>query len=100
MVYITGDLHGDLDRLEAIKLKKGDTLIVCGDFGFVWDGSAAEEKTLRRLGKKKWNICFIDGTHEGFDLLDEYDVDEPTAARDLDAALEKFKTLGLIAEEA
>ena len=33
-------------------------------------------------------------------MLDEYDVDEPTAARDLDAALEKFKTLGLIAEEA
>ncbi|HBL41120.1 MAG TPA: hypothetical protein DDY98_05960 [Ruminococcaceae bacterium] len=74
MVYITGDLHGDLERLEAIKLKKGDTLIICGDFGFVWDGSATEEKILRRLGKKKWNICFLDGTHENFELLDEYEV--------------------------
>ena len=37
MVYITGDLHGDLARLSAPdmrQVKKGDTLIVCGDFGF------------------------------------------------------------------
>jgi len=41
MICITGDIHGDIDRFEhkAIKkLKKGDTLIVCGDFGFMWDG--------------------------------------------------------------
>lgn len=37
MIYLTGDLHGDLERFkskEMKKLKKGDTLIVCGDFGF------------------------------------------------------------------
>lgn len=35
MIYLTGDLHGDIERLkskEMKKLKKGDTLIVCGDF--------------------------------------------------------------------
>lgn len=74
MVYITGDTHGDLERLDSIRLKKGDTLIICGDFGFVWDGSAKEEKILRQLGKKKFNICFLDGTHENFELLDNYDV--------------------------
>lgn len=74
MVYITGDMHGDFERLDSIKLKKGDTLIICGDFGFVWDGSAREEKLLRQLGKKKFNICFLDGTHENFELLDEYEV--------------------------
>lgn len=74
MVYITGDTHGDFDRLDSLKLRKGDTLIVCGDFGFVWDGSAREEKMLKALGKKKFNICFVDGTHENFDLLDEYKV--------------------------
>lgn len=73
MIYITGDTHGDINRLDSIKLKKGDTLIICGDFGFIWDGSAREEKILRQLGKKKFNICFIDGTHENFDLLDEYE---------------------------
>ena len=64
MVYITGDTHGDFERLDSLRLKKGDTLIICGDFGFIWDGSAREEKILKQLGKKKFNICFIDGTHE------------------------------------
>ena len=47
MVYITGDTHGDYSRFTssaARRLKKGDTLIVCGDFGFVWDGSEKEKK--------------------------------------------------------
>ena len=74
MVYITGDTHGDFERLDSLRLKKGDTLIICGDFGFIWDGSAREEKILKQLGKKKFNICFIDGTHENFELLDEYEV--------------------------
>ena len=67
MVYVTGDMHGDIARFDspAVKrLKKGDTLIICGDFGFVWDNSKAEQKTLKKLGSKKYNICFIDGTHE------------------------------------
>ena len=73
MVYITGDTHVDFERLDSLRLKKGDTLIICGDFGFIWDGSAREEKILKQLGKKKFNICFIDGTHENFELLDEYE---------------------------
>ena len=47
MVYVTGDLHGEYSRFRKTgikKLKKGDTLIVCGDFGFVWDGSRREQK--------------------------------------------------------
>ena len=47
MILITGDTHGDLTRFgkRAVKkLKKNDALIICGDFGFIWDGSAAEKK--------------------------------------------------------
>ena len=76
MVYVTGDTHGDFDRLDSLRLKRGDTLIVCGDFGFVWDGSAREEKILKQLGKKKFNICFIDGTHENFEILNSLPVSE------------------------
>ena len=39
MVYITGDMHGDLSRFKNPifkKMKAGDVLIVCGDFGGVW----------------------------------------------------------------
>ena len=75
MVYITGDTHGDPNRLAKNDLKflqEGDTLIVCGDFGFIWDKSKSEQKNLRALAKRKYNICFIDGTHENFDLLNAY----------------------------
>ena len=46
MVYITGDMHGDLSRFKNPifkKMKAGDVLIVCGDFGFIWDGSRQEK---------------------------------------------------------
>ncbi len=79
MIFITGDMHGDLARFDspAIKrLRKEDTLIVCGDFGFVWDGSQREKKILKKLGTKKFNIGFIDGTHENFELLSSYEVTE------------------------
>lgn len=79
MVYVTGDIHGDAKRFDSTvlkKLKKGDTLLVCGDFGFIWDGKKAEQKILKKLGKMKYNICFVDGTHENFDLLGEYEVIE------------------------
>lgn len=75
MVFVTGDTHGDPGRLSKSALKElnpGDTLIVCGDFGFIWDRSKSEQKFLKSLSKRKYNICFIDGTHENFDLLNGY----------------------------
>ncbi len=77
MVYVTGDTHGDPERLSKVALKalnSGDTLIVAGDFGFVWNNSKSEQKTLKLLSKRKYNICFIDGTHENFDILNDYPV--------------------------
>ncbi|MEI6579375.1 MAG: metallophosphoesterase [Eubacteriales bacterium] len=79
MVYITGDTHGDYSRFRQPKLKKlnkGDTIIVCGDFGFIWEDTKAEQKIIKKLGKKKYNVCFIDGTHENFDLLYKYRISE------------------------
>ena len=78
MVYVTGDTHGDYRRFNDPRLRslqKDDILIVCGDFGFIWDGSRAEARTLSRLAKKKYTICFLDGTHENFDLLQQYPVE-------------------------
>ena len=79
MIYLTGDLHGDFERFrskEMKKLKKGDTLIVCGDFGFVWDGSKKEQSILKKLGKSKYQILFIEGTHDNLDLLSQYPQEE------------------------
>ena len=84
MIFITGDTHGDLSRFqkkEARRLKKGDTLIVCGDFGFLWDGGAKEKRALKWLQKRKYNILFLDGKHENYDLLRPYPVTEAFGGR-------------------
>ena len=76
MVYITCDTHGDINFFKNPKLKKltdRDILIVCGDFGFLWDKNSEKEKqALETLKKKKYTICFVDGAHENFDMLNEY----------------------------
>ncbi|MBE6737274.1 MAG: hypothetical protein E7566_01275 [Ruminococcaceae bacterium] len=75
MIYITGDTHGDIKRFkkrELKKLSKKDYLIVCGDFGFLWDESETEKENLEILKAQKYTILFVDGTHENFDLLESY----------------------------
>lgn len=79
MIYVTGDTHGEICRFhssEMRKVKKSDTLIICGDFGFIWDGGEKEEKNLKKLGSQKFNILFLDGTHENFDLLAKYPTED------------------------
>lgn len=75
MIYVTGDLHGDFERFQAQdvrKLKKGDTLLVCGDFGFLWEGGKEEEKLLKKIGKLKFQTLFIPGCHDNYALLGQY----------------------------
>ncbi len=77
MVWVTGDMHGDESRLygrEWSKLKAGDTLIVCGDFGFIWDGGKREREAVEYLGSRKFTVCFVDGAHENFSRLGSYRV--------------------------
>jgi hypothetical protein len=70
-------MHGDYSRFEEVnikkKLKKKDTLIVCGDFGFIWDGSKEEEKILKKIGEFNFDVLFIDGKHENFDLIKKFE---------------------------
>ncbi|MDR0530667.1 MAG: metallophosphoesterase [Oscillospiraceae bacterium] len=79
MIYVTGDIHGDFGRFrspETRQLKKGDTLLICGDFGFLWDGTKAEQTLLKKIGKLKYRVCFIDGVHENFSLLNQFPAEE------------------------
>lgn len=72
MIYVTGDIHGDYESLTErplSRLKKGDKLIVTGDFGFVWDNSKKELSNLKKLAKKKYDILFVEGAHENFEKL-------------------------------
>jgi hypothetical protein len=72
MIYVTGDMHGEyavFGERKLDRLKKGDKLIVTGDFGFVWDNSKEEIKNLARLSKKKYDVLFVEGAHENFERL-------------------------------
>jgi Icc-related predicted phosphoesterase len=79
LICITGDIHGDLKRFKdknIRKLKKNDILIVCGDFGFLWDGTKAEKQILKKIGKKRFYTLFVEGCHDNYDLISEYPVEE------------------------
>lgn len=76
MIYVTGDMHGELEVFSERKLgqiKKNDTLIVTGDFGFLWNDSKEEQKNLKKLGKKKYNILFVEGAHENLELIKQHE---------------------------
>ena len=79
MVYVTGDLHGEYSRFQdkAMKqLKKGDILLVCGDFGFVWDESRQEQKLLQKIGRRRHITLFLDGTHDNLPCIEGYPLEE------------------------
>lgn len=84
MIFVTGDTHGGLDikKLssknfkEQKSLTKEDYVIICGDFGLTWDKSKVTKANLKLLEGRNFTTLWIDGNHENFDLLKEYDVEE------------------------
>lgn len=79
MIYITGDTHGDFSRFKnpmLRKLRKQDALIICGDFGFIWDGGKREQKLLQKIGRLPYNVLFVEGSHENYDILESYEVSD------------------------
>ena len=74
MIYATGDTHGNFQRFapehfpEQAGMTKEDYMIICGDFGGVWDGGKKEERNLDWLEDLPFTTLFISGNHENFDL--------------------------------
>ena len=80
MLAVTGDTHREEGRfiyrnMGFEKLGEGDFLCVTGDFGYVWDDSFGERKYRKMMAEKPYTICFVDGNHENFDLLEQYPVE-------------------------
>ncbi len=82
MIYITGDTHGDFagrfnaDNFpEQKEMTKEDYVIICGDFGGIWDyekESAYERNWLDWFNTRNYTLLFIDGNHENFHRLYQY----------------------------
>ena len=72
-VYLTGDMHADLDneRREYIQqLKPSDVLIVLGDFGYTWN-----RETLKKYSVPCKTLV-VDGNHDNFTYLDNCAVED------------------------
>ena len=54
MIFVTGDIHGsrDIQKLSASnfpmqpQLSREDFVIICGDFGLVWQDCAEDRKSV------------------------------------------------------
>ena len=85
MIYITGDCHANFNKFDKTRfpiqeeMTKGDYVIICGDFGGVWNyqvESEYEKHWLDWLNNKNFTTLFVDGNHENFDRLYKYPVEE------------------------
>ena len=80
-IFITGDTHGDFTRLRPLffpaqsDMTKQDYVIICGDFGGVWDDGPEDRYWLDWLEEKPFATLFIDGNHDNFDLLAAYPIE-------------------------
>lgn len=84
MIYITGDCHADFIKFnienfpEQYEMTKDDYVIICGDFGGVWnkdEESPREKWWMDWLEEKPFTTLFVDGNHENFDRLYAYPVE-------------------------
>ena len=82
MVFATSDTHGNFLRFstehfpEQRQMSKGDYVIICGDFGGLWDGSAQELYWLDWLNEKQFTTLWVDGNHENYDMLKKIPVED------------------------
>lgn len=71
MIYVTGDTHQNINikKLtidffpEQKFMTKNDYVIICGDFGCVWNGSNSDKYWQRWFDNKNFTTLFVDGNH-------------------------------------
>ena len=83
MIYLTGDTHGEVGINKLVNgnnpltktLTKDDKLIILGDFGLFWNvpRSDTEKYWLDWLSNQEYQVLFLDGNHENFDLLEQFE---------------------------
>lgn len=86
MIYITGDIHGELEVAKVVEyfdnemlttqLTKDDYLIILGDVGVCWDCGDKDAYVKRTLSGLPVTTLWIDGNHENFDLIEDYPVEK------------------------
>lgn len=104
-IFVTGDIHGEPERFSTTRfprqneLDKEDYMIICGDFGLVWEGKIEVQGNNvvvenRESDREKWwldwlealpfTVLFVDGNHENFDRLKQYQIEEWMGGNEVD----------------
>jgi predicted phosphodiesterase len=79
-VFLVGDIHGNPNIIsnskwpEGKELTQDDLVIFLGDFGLYWSNPADKDEKywLNWLAAKPFNIAFVDGNHENFDVINAF----------------------------
>lgn len=58
------------------QLDKSDYVIICGDFGGVWDGGKTDKYIQQWLEDKPFTTLFVAGNHENHSLLTQYKIEQ------------------------
>jgi 3-oxoacid CoA-transferase subunit A len=68
MIYITGDTHGDFDRLirfcSRFQTTREDTMIILGDAGFNYYGGKRDRRAKQIVSELPITVFSIHGNHE------------------------------------
>jgi hypothetical protein len=83
MIYVTGDCHGSFNRFSKKQrsrnglnnVKKGDYVIVCGDFGLLWCKDAEFNYNLDWMSRLPFTLLWVQGNHENYDMISEYQLE-------------------------
>ena len=85
MIYVPGDCHADFTRFntkifpEQYEMTKDDYVIICGDFGGVWnrfEENKHEKHWMDWLEDRPFTTLFCEGNHENFDRLYSYPIEK------------------------
>jgi len=83
-LFVTGDVHADRDYRKIKKFRDtmkpsltlDDYLVICGDFGVIWDGNEHDKYFKEQVyGDFPCTILWVDGNHENFDVLYTYPIE-------------------------
>lgn len=81
MIFLTGDTHGEFRHRfntenfpEQKEMTKEDYVIICGDFGGIWEQkeSRNEKYWLDWFEERNYTLLFVDGNHENHARLSQY----------------------------
>ena len=88
MIYITGDCHGDFKKLTKkqrnklpFTMSEEDSLIICGDFGLLWEKGKCYDYNRNWLSSLPFRILWVQGNHENYNMIAEYPLEEWNGGR-------------------